>query len=77
MALIKAFGALSGFTINWNKSVLMPLDPITTPLPACAAMIQIVPAFHYLGVQVPPDVSQYMSLNLTPLLTKFQDKCSA
>lgn len=74
MGLIKVFGTLSGFSINWNKSVLMPLDPLTDPLPDSASMVQIVPSFRCLGVQVSPDVTQY--INLIPLLTKFREKCN-
>lgn len=39
MQLITDFGALLGFKINWNKSVLMPLDPLLHPLPDCASDI--------------------------------------
>lgn len=35
ITLIGTFGELSGFSINWNKSVLMPVDPLSTPLPDC------------------------------------------
>lgn len=77
MTLIKAFRALSGFSINWNKSVLMPIDPITSPLPECTAMVQVVSSFRYLGIQISLDVSQYKSLNLLPLLAKFRDKSNA
>lgn len=40
-------------------------------------MVQVVPSFRYLGVQISPDVSQYLSLNLLPLFAKFRDKSNA
>lgn len=43
MRLISDFGAISGFTINWSKSVLMPLDPLTAPFSDRAS--QIVDSF--------------------------------
>ena len=77
MALIADFGQLSGFNINWNKSVLLPLDPLTHQLPDCARDVLIVNEFRYLGIQVTADPTQYLPLNLTPLLRKFRAKCSA
>lgn len=47
--LISDFGAISGFTINWSKSALMLLDPLTALLPDRASQIAIVDSFKYLG----------------------------
>lgn len=77
MRLITDFGSLSGFTINCNKSVLMPLDPLPNPLPDLAGTVQVVTEFRYLGIQVTPDPSQYITLNMVPLLRKFRSKCLA
>lgn len=77
MNLIADFGKLSGFSINWNKSVLMPLDPLTKPLPDCVKEIVVVEEFRYLGIQVTSDPNKYLELNLTPLLKKFRLKCLA
>lgn len=77
MTLIKDFGDLSGFSINWNKSVLLPIDPIIDPLPQGAEMVHIVSSFRYLGIQISPDPSQYFALNLTQLLSKFREKLNS
>lgn len=53
MSLIGDFGSLSGFSINWNKSVLMPLDNLPAPLLTCAQSAQIVSQFHYLVFRFP------------------------
>lgn len=73
---IDDFGKLSGFSINWDKSVLMPLDPLLCPLPGCAWVVEVVKKFRYLGVQISPDPTEYICLNLLPILTKFREKCS-
>lgn len=49
MHLIADFGALSGFSINWNKLVLMPLDPLPRTQPDCARDVMMVDHFRYLG----------------------------
>lgn len=40
MALIDNFEEISGFNINWNKSVLLPLDPLHCLLPECARAVE-------------------------------------
>lgn len=52
MAIIKEFGGWSGLQINWDKSVLHPLDPLLDTLPAEAAQLQVVSKFHYLWIQI-------------------------
>lgn len=52
MALVSAFGQFSGFRINWEKSVLMPLHKAKISLPDCAKQIQIKYKIKYLGIQV-------------------------
>lgn len=54
------FGKLCGFSINWDKSVLMPLDPLPCPLPECARTVEVVTSFRYLGIQISPDPTEYI-----------------
>lgn len=75
MALVSAFGQFSGFRINWEKSVLMPLHKAKISLPECAKQIQIKHKIKYLGIQVTRKVGDYVDLNLRPLLTRLKDKC--
>lgn len=75
METIKKCGEFSGFTINWSKSILMTLDPLVSPLPAGASQIAVALSFKYLGVVVSPNPSEYLRLNLTPLLDKQRIKC--
>lgn len=74
MSIITQFGHYSGLTINWSKSALMMLDedrkvnlPDSCPIP-------VVISFKYLGVQISPRLGDYCSLNVHPLLSRFQDK---
>lgn len=77
MGIITDFGYFSGFTINCSKSTLMPIDPLTEPLPAGTDQIAIVNSFRYLGVVVSPDPAKYLRLNLGPLLDRQKVKCSS
>lgn len=67
---ISTFGSFSGFTINWDKSVLLLIDIQQVDLPPCARQIKVVSSFKYLGVWVYPDIRNYLKYNLQPLLNK-------
>lgn len=72
MDIIKDFGHLSGLTINWEKSVLLPVDHLEGPLPEEAIQIQIVDKMKYLGVNITKDPKHYIMDNIVPLLVKFR-----
>ncbi|XP_040203584.1 uncharacterized protein LOC120935601 [Rana temporaria] len=77
MELVHTFGTFSGFKINWDKSTLLPLDPLLGPLPQIADQIKIVDKFKYLGIMVHPNLDQYIKLNVEPILKKFQEKTTS
>lgn len=77
MEIIGDFGSFSGFTINWSKSTLMPIDQLKEQLPEGAEQIVIVNSFKYLGVMVSPDPAEYLQLNLGPLLVRQKVKCNS
>lgn len=56
-------------------SVLMPLDPLPDPLPECARTVGVVQTLKYLGIQISPEPTEYIRLNLIPLLTKIRALC--
>lgn len=70
MAIIQAFGDWSGLRINWDKSVLLPLDPSPYTLLPTAAHLQVVSDFQYLGIKVNARPQNYIA----PLLGKVVDK---
>lgn len=76
MSLTTTFGSFSGFTINWDKSVLLPLNT-QVDLPAGAQKKKIVSRVKYLGVWVHPDVRDYLKYNLQPLSDKLKSKSKA
>lgn len=74
MAIIGEFGRWSGLLINWDKSTLMPVDPLPSSFPNNIIPLQIVLRFKYLGVIISPRPLDFMDLNLLPLLTKLSAK---
>lgn len=77
MELISKFGSYSGFKINWDKSTLLPLDPLVSPLPSAADQIKVVDTFRYLGIVIHPNLELYVKLNINPLIKKFQEKTAS
>lgn len=76
MTLITQFGQYSGFTIKWNRSSLLLLDPLETALPESASQVEVVHSLKYLGIVVTGDSKDYIKLNLKPILQKFKHKCT-
>lgn len=73
MTLIHKFGSFSRFVINWEKSTLLHLDLLGSPLPPIAAQIWVFDTFRYLGI----NLETYVKLNINPLLHKFQQKTTS
>lgn len=74
MAIIQQYGCWSGLLINWDKSVLMPLDPLPPGFPPESVPLQVVSEFKYLGVVINSRPKDYVALNLLPLLTRVSAK---
>lgn len=55
MAPIDGLEVCQDFPQIGTKSVLMPLDPISCPLPECARSVELVSSFRYLGIQITTD----------------------
>lgn len=52
MSVIREFGVWYGLLINWNKSFLLPLDPLPTALFQDSAQLQVLSELKYLGIVV-------------------------
>lgn len=72
--LIDTFSKISEYSINWNKSAILPLDSYswdvtahTPPIPLCTNHIT------YLGIKVSPKLSDLFGLNFTPLLNSIDN----
>ncbi|XP_073497707.1 exosome complex component RRP46 isoform X1 [Phyllobates terribilis] len=76
MQIIERFGAISGLKINWSKSVLFKVDRDVewTDREKEENKLQCKEVFKYLGIQVSLSVSDYLNINLAPLLKKLKAK---
>lgn len=74
MNIIEDFGHFSGLVINWEKSALMPVDPIYF-LPSPVGQLRVVDRMKYLGLWLTKDPNQYIEDNFAPLLLRFRRKC--
>lgn len=63
------YGTFSGFTFNWDKSVIMhidPVDPIQLEHPGQVHLMKHVFSFKYPGIIVTPDINKYIDKNILP-----------
>lgn len=77
MEIIELFGRWSGLLINWDKSVLLPVDPLPPSFSPASTPLQIVQRFKYLGIMISARPSDFLELNLAPLLLRFSSKLDA
>lgn len=73
MGIVKYFGYFSGLVINWEKSVLLPIDPLIEPLSQQVTQIR-VSQMRYLDINITRDPGQYITGNVVPLMTKLKQK---
>lgn len=69
---MNTFGDYSGFWMNWDKSILFPVDQAAIPLVHPDFRLQVVPSCRYLGIVVQLPLSSYINNNLCPLLSQLQ-----
>lgn len=74
MEYVKEFGRFSGLGINWEKSMLMPLDPLPDPLPHMLSHFKVVSSIKYLGITMLDSSQSYIVDNIFPLLIRFQNQ---
>lgn len=75
ISLIDTYGTFSGFKITWDKSVIMPIDPIDPiqlELPHQDHQMKYISSFRYLGVIITPNVNEYIDKNILPLVGTFR-----
>lgn len=71
--LLQDYGIISGYKINVNKSVSMPLNIAATQLPLRNfPFTWNMDKFTYLGLQISRDLSQLYNLNYVPLLKRVE-----
>ena len=74
MKMVGEFGQFSGLTINWEKSTLLPLDPLGPQTFPGVSQLSVVTKLKYLGIWVTKDVTQYANTNISPLLLNLKQK---
>lgn len=73
MESIKSYSVLSGYTINWKKSEVMPLTSLCYPHMVEKFKFQWVPkGLKYLGVRLSQDLGELPWLNFNLLLQKMK-----
>ncbi len=72
--LIRSFGQLSGYKMNYSKSAAMPLSSNVSWTPACSDPFRWSPSgFTYLGIHSTPALSGLYKANFIPLIHKIKD----
>lgn len=74
MSVIEHFSVYSVLVINWSKSSLMLLDADPDSREQTVHRVPVTSSFKYLGVQVTPEPQDFISLNLSPLINRIQDR---
>lgn len=64
------FGSMSGYAINWDKSVLYVLHGPTPRLPPTCPIRVTTDTFKYLGIHITSDPDRFYTLNLKPPLQR-------
>ncbi len=73
LKLFDTFGKLSGYKINWNKSLLMPLNlAAKSEIQNIPTTIPVSDQFNYLGIRVFPSLSRISKWNYQSLLDKIK-----
>ncbi len=73
LKLFDNFGKLSGYKINWNKSLLMPLNlAAKSEIQNLPTTIPVSDQFNYLGIRVFPSLSRISKWNYQSLLDKIK-----
>uniref|UniRef100_A0A8C2KWB8 Reverse transcriptase domain-containing protein n=1 Tax=Cyprinus carpio TaxID=7962 RepID=A0A8C2KWB8_CYPCA len=74
LKLFDTFGKLSGYKINWNKSILMPLNlDAKSEILTLPTMIPVSDQFNYLGIRVFPSLSRISKWNYQSSLDKIMN----
>uniref|UniRef100_A0A803JDF7 Reverse transcriptase domain-containing protein n=1 Tax=Xenopus tropicalis TaxID=8364 RepID=A0A803JDF7_XENTR len=73
LEIIKSFGTFSGLQINWEKSIIFPLDDQVPVMADPECTLKIANTFKYLGITIHKEPAQFFTHNLHPLQNKFED----
>lgn len=72
--VIDTFSSISSYTINWNKSIILPITEHAWDSAAQESLLSLpVGNIRYLGINISPRLSELFSLNHIPLLQEIQN----
>lgn len=74
MQVLNSFSSVTGLRVNWTKSLLFPIDPAARDTAPTDIPLQWVENFKYLGVVVSRRASDYLPLNLSPVVQETQKR---
>lgn len=77
LKILNDFTTFSGWNVNWSRSFILPLDAGAKEKADHSLPLKWVSSITYLGVKITTDSTDYLTLNLVPLLTFFKQKAQA
>ena len=74
LKILDAYSAISGYSINYDKSEIMPLNCVTTQNahPLVSHFKWAPTSFKYLGIQISNDLNQTYQKNYLPVMEKIK-----
>ncbi len=71
LKIFNDFSKVSGYTINWKKSVLMPLS-VLCDTASVSSLIPVSNAFTYVGIQILPSLQAVVKQNYSSLFNNIR-----
>lgn len=75
--VLNAFALITGLWVNWSKSLSFPIDPTAREIASPDLPLQWVEHVRYLGFEISRQASDYIALNLSPVVQEVQLKLKA
>lgn len=71
LSILKVFGQISGYKLNFDKSEIFPVNPIATTYPLDNLPFKpALQSFKYLGIHITKEFSDLFKTNFNPVLEK-------
>lgn len=77
LQVLDSFAPITGLKVNWSKSLLFPIDPATREQASPDLLLLWVEHFCYLGVKISRKATDYMTLNLSPVIQEVRQRLNA
>uniref|UniRef100_A0A803K361 Reverse transcriptase domain-containing protein n=1 Tax=Xenopus tropicalis TaxID=8364 RepID=A0A803K361_XENTR len=68
------FGKHSGLKVNYDKSLVFPIDNLPQSILCSITQLNTVSEFRYLGIQIHKELKRYEQLNISPVLARLKEK---